>query len=1436
MAGENPYEALIQTDLEGEQARDSQFKATTSLALDANPDAVAKTRRDAAYLGVPPAAAEALPEDTRRRAALQQIDEHTADAPTLRQRYTQADFARLAHDDSGVLSGIESVVRKMINGGPTRIERPTPSVMSGAEYSKAVRQQIGRGLDPDTARALALQGTTIDNGPLIGQSRGPAPSVGSVLGGIFNTERFRAADAAASIAAADLLGLDNASAVRAYQKASNRARLADPEFDTSTGQGLYSGGVSLVQNAPGLALSILTGNPAPGLAMMGAQVGADSYGKYRERGATAGEAAVGGLLEGGIEIATEALPMGFLVNRLGKAGASEFLRGWLAREMPTEQLATFAQDAVDTAIANPDKSWGQFFAERPEAAYQTLLATLVQSGAMGALNVAATKVLPERAAAARAEETGGTLEQLVTLMAESKLRERAPDSFNDFVAQITESGGTPTELYIDAEQLANTLNQGAITLEQLRAFAPAAADQLEAAQHVPGADIRVPLAEFAAAPQEITAALLDHLRESPDAMSRDEAKQYLSGQGADLLRQVQQELDAAAPAAEFQQSVAEISAQFEAQLNAVGKFRPEANRAYAGLLGNFYAVQAQRAGVSAQEFMQRYRLGVTAKEAQGEQQLEQGAITTTPEFRKWFAASAAVDDNGKPKVVYHGTRGDFDAFDRDQAGKTTGAGNAKLGFFFTDRADVAARYARMGSDQQGQQSILPVYVSMQNPVRVAAKNMQEADKKLEVEMRPKHDGAIISVGEGDSAQTVYVVREPTQIKSAIGNDGSYDASDPNILSQGNRAALSFGADITASPSVIALLENADLSSFIHESGHFFLEVLADLAARIQGGIAAGESVSDSERAIVADMEKILTWFGVKATPEQSALEVWLTMTLEQKRHHHEQWARGFEKYVMEGKAPSQELQSLFSKFRAWLVSVYKTLAGLNVQLSDEVRQVMGRMLATDEAIAQAEAARAMGPLFQSPEQSGMTPQQYADYQALAERQTSAASAELDARLMKDMKWLSRARDKAIKARQAEVEDLRREVTREIRAEVMSQPVYRAWAFLTGKSVRAEPGVQAAETIDPVRQSGRLRTSLVKELYPDLWKTLSERHMTAEQTGMDPDIAAEVIEGFSSGDEMVKALATAPAPQAVIEELTDRQMLERFGDIASDEAMAQAADEAVHNEIRARVIATELKALEKAGTVRAGKRSTIDVMARAAKDYAYAIIAGQRVRDLRPGQYSAAQARSAKLAAQALGKSTEEAALHKRNELINSYAAKAAYDAQAEVKALQTYFRKFDKRSKGIDPGYQDQIEQLLEQYDFKPASLKEVDKRKSFAAWYAEQQEAGNPPNVPPELLEAAGRRSYKDMTVEELRGLRDTIKQIEHQGRLKNKLLLARDKRDFDAIALEMAASIIEHGGKPRPVDLEGPNPVMDWFAGAAASHRKLSSLFRQMDGNNDA
>ncbi len=128
--------------------------------------------------------------------------------------------------------------------------------------------------------------------------------------------------------------------------------------------------------------------------------------------------------------------------------------------------------------------------------------------------------------------------------------------------------------------------------------------------------------------------------------------------------------------------------------------------------------------------------------------------------------------------------------------------------------------------------------------------------------------------------------------------------------------------------IIGLLEGADASTFVHESGHFFLDTMADIGR-----------LPDVPDAVRADLDTALGWMGVKDPTK------WPEMTLAQKRPYHEKFARGFEQYLREGVAPSPELKGVFQRFRDWLVELYKSAKSLNVKLNDDIRGVLNRMLA-----------------------------------------------------------------------------------------------------------------------------------------------------------------------------------------------------------------------------------------------------------------------------------------------------------------------------------------------------------------------------------------------------------------------------------------------------------------------------------------------------------
>lgn len=1468
MAGNIYLDLLEQQEQQRQQALSTGIAAAGTLTSGVNPDEAARMRSTAQFLGVPPAVVEAMPQDAERQARIRRIDTDTATAPALRQRYTDADFMKLASDDSGVLAGVESVLRNLGR-----------AAVDVGKYAVSAPGAPGGGLMTDVAKAARAVASGV---PQAGA--GLYGAVAGVAG--FTDQLVQTMDDAAAFVTRtprrQIVGTPGPEGffLDQQQRAKGTARdVMSP--DPSAGfveQSVMSGFQSAGQNLVTLPLGFAQRGQQIMLGVMGAMSGGQSYGEAREKGLSPFQAIPYAAQDATAEIVTERYlgAAGFLQQVKAGASAGKLFMYELLREVPGEMAATLWQNFNEWANVNPDKSVAQFVNEQPAALAQTVIATLVggstQIGAVKALERVGATLATEAGQAQRAEQAAAQVEQLAKLMEASKLRGRDAVEFSRFVAQIAEErGDAPAELYVDAQQLANVLNQSAMTLTELRAIAPAVADQLEAVRNVPGADVRVPVAELAAAGPDITTALLDHLREAPEAMSRAEAREFMTREGDRIQQEVEQTLARQQEAQAFRESRQVVEQDVLRQLTATGRFGESANTAYAALWSNFFATQAARIGVTPQELYERFG----------------------PRIVSQTRAGALLDQDVPLGSLRQGAP--YESAPDNLMGFSKGAPKA-----FGAQRYRHVQYVEVTTSSGARHVDAVAGLNASHAMERARRNWTGAEVKALTEAEA-------------------VERDPT-----IADDVAAALKAGELRQEdGDRPEVTRGS-FDPSTNTLALLAAADLSTFLHESGHFFLEVQADLAARIEGAVRDGAGVTESERAVVDDMNRILSWFGITDNPQATALQQWLEMTLDQKREHHEKWARGFERYLMEGQAPSMELQPLFARFRAWLVQVYRTLTNLNVQLSDDVREVMGRLLASDVAISEAQDARALGPLFRSPEQAGMTPEEYADYQATAERATARASAELDTRLMKDLRWLSRARDKAIKARQAEVDQLRREVEREVRADVLATPIYQAWQFLTGRSDRLEGGkavkkvgeeaenlfaaigrlggldaeqvkkawgvstkddtirsgifgkpvlrktgglsidamaerlveagyllpdqdgradlakfealfddqrrgvdrfsirkdfadAQGEQPVEPLNlpsefASGRLNTDVLKGMYGDTpdakWRLLSERRMTSP-TGLHPDVVAETF-GFASGDQLVNQLVRARPPAEVIEELTDQQMLQRYGDIGSQQALERAADEAVHNELRARVIAQELKALAKANTVRESgdslyKRETIDVMAKAAREFAERAVARQKIKDLRPSQYAAAEARSARLAEQALGKNTGEAAMHKRNQLVNNLAAKAALDAQREVQAGREFFRKVltgaqDKVAKARDFDVVQAMRAILADYG--------IGTRGEATQRYLEAVQRTDPGmyQVLRDKVDALtlNAKPLNELTVEEFRGLVEELQGMWHLSKRSRQMEVDGQLIDLDR-AKQPLVDRIEEIGVPDRVPGEG-------------------------------
>jgi hypothetical protein len=186
----------------------------------------------------------------------------------------------------------------------------------------------------------------------------------------------------------------------------------------------------------------------------------------------------------------------------------------------------------------------------------------------------------------------------------------------------------------------------------------------------------------------------------------------------------------------------------------------------------------------------------------------------SPELERFLAESAIKER------LYHGTTDDINKFDLSHSGKKTGNLTTALGIFLSDNPTEANRYAEQWGTKGG--NIMPLHVQAKNPYhmpykefnnlamgawnrrmadpdydpnkvtpnfdreahRKAAENLLKHEKAARQDvtnrrnelMAQGHDSVIVNIG----GNREIIAFHPNQIKSAIGNRGTYDVNENDI--------------------------------------------------------------------------------------------------------------------------------------------------------------------------------------------------------------------------------------------------------------------------------------------------------------------------------------------------------------------------------------------------------------------------------------------------------------------------------------------------------------------------------------------------------------------------------------------------------------------------------------------------------------------------------
>lgn len=274
-------------------------------------------------------------------------------------------------------------------------------------------------------------------------------------------------------------------------------------------------------------------------------------------------------------------------------------------------------------------------------------------------------------------------------------------------------------------------------------------------------------------------------------------------------------------------------------------------------------------------------------------------------FWRWFGDSNAIDEEGQPLVLYHGTDEVFDTFAKSDVVDA---------FFFTDKRKVARRFTtkedvyefipgtKITIDVKNE-GVMPVYLKMENVAEYDGEIIgagEGRDWRIAADKSSGKDGVIITDADtGAGTANEYIVFNSNQIKS-VDNRGTYDLQDPNIYY--DRSPSQWRGMFNMIRGAIAISGSVKPSTIQHELAHFWLD---NMWNRYKSG-----KYTD---AWLSNFQSIAKWLGINLDADYISTPA------------HEQFARGYEAFIS-GRtiADVPGLKPAFNRYDRFVRRVYKT--------------------------------------------------------------------------------------------------------------------------------------------------------------------------------------------------------------------------------------------------------------------------------------------------------------------------------------------------------------------------------------------------------------------------------------------------------------------------------------------------------------------------------
>lgn len=644
------------------------------------------------------------------------------------------------------------------------------------------------------------------------------------------------------------------------------------------------------------------------------------------------------------------------------------------------------------------------------------------------------------------------------------------------------------------------------------------------------------------------------------------------------------------------------------------------------------------------------------------------------------------------------------------------------------------------------------------------------------------------------------------------------------ISQGRFHQTTKG-DYYPSLRLIARWKSADRSTLLHETGHFFLDFRFSVAQDLLQ--VPADQQTETQKAYLRNVQNVLDWFGVKT------LDDWFALSVEEKRPFHEKFARSFEAYVMEGKAPVSGLKKVFRAFARWLKQIYTVLANIpGAELNDDVRAMFDALFVSDDQIRAAIIRQNAQPMLSDPESAGLSPVEWIEYTDAQGDMVSDARAEQSARDVKAIRALQILRNKLYRDLKSEANTEAKRIRAEEAKKVEQTHSYRAWKVLRHGTVYEGKAYRPKLFFGDLEMLGYTRSQIAR---------LHEAHLASKQAYRQPvslnDLAMQL--DYANGNELVDDMLAHLDWEKEIDDRTVNRMLEEHPRLANAQRLQETAEAALYNDAKLTVLQTELGAMER----RLGR--TARALGPVFDDLAYRLVGAMRYEDIKPIVFVRAATRAARNARNAWAKGDVESAIFfKRQEIYQSAMAKNAKEALIETARNRQALNRFRKKQiRGLDTRFLEVMQYALSDMGFftkKALALNPYGENEKFStklgALEAETEQAFD---VPSRLLVAIDSSNVNFLnTPEGFRAFMDLMNQLEVRGRkeqlirLNDEMVALEEVQSETADAIRKVAKEHNRPVKARFEEETRKARIVDILERIGFNHARASALAAVLDG----